>query len=496
MPTFDYRGGGAPTITPNQGSGYWQNGTWVPNGGSSTPDYSRGVSNPTAGGAPTHDYRGGVGIAGPPDTQYQPFHYGDIHAEDFTNPNPANFGVPGADAQRRQLNWLLSQQYQMPNVNIPGGAANDQNMLGGTLYQQGNQGPSAQSPFTGMAAGSIGQLGGVAGQGGPPDLNRLSQLSGPQGLAGQDVRGGALGAAGILGGIAGAPAFGSSFRGDQAGLVGQLQRQASGQDSLSRLLMNQGIDQATAAQRALAAGARPGTEGVASREAAQNAARVQAQMTTQGTQAALQERMQAAQALGGLLGQARGQDLGEAQFNQQGKLAAGSALGNLYGSLYGQDVQGQLGMLGAQTQAAQAATQGRLGLMGQQTSAAQAAGQLAGQQRGLDVQQQQQDRAANLQALQQYGTLLGQQRGQDIDQARLLGDLQLRGQGQGDARLIQLLQLQQQLAEMQQRGGTQYEQQIGNRFANILGKPSEPSVWEKIAGTALGTAGALLPFAL
>lgn len=74
-------------------------------------------------------------------------------------------------------------------------------------------------------------------------------------------------------------------------------QQALGQNLISQQMMGQGIGQGMAAQRSLAASARPGQGGLAQRQAAQQSGALAAQATREGQIMAMQEQAQAAQFL-------------------------------------------------------------------------------------------------------------------------------------------------------------------------------------------------------
>lgn len=96
-------------------------------------------------------------------------------------------------------------------------------------------------------------------------------------------------------------------RGYQA--LGALQRQASGQDSISAEQLRQGLQQNLAAQRSLAAGASPRNSALAARTAAIQSGRLGAGLAGQQALAGLQERQQAQQQYAQLLQGLRAQDL-------------------------------------------------------------------------------------------------------------------------------------------------------------------------------------------
>lgn len=88
-----------------------------------------------------------------------------------------------------------------------------------------------------------------------------------------------------------------------------LRRIASGQDSLSRTQLQQGLQQNIAAQRSMAAGADPNSAPMMARTAAMNAARLGSGMSGQAALAGLQERRDANNALSQMMLGQRGQDV-------------------------------------------------------------------------------------------------------------------------------------------------------------------------------------------
>jgi hypothetical protein len=92
---------------------------------------------------------------------------------------------------------------------------------------------------------------------------------------------------------------------DSGALRSQLQRQMSGQQSLSGEQLRQALGQNVAAQQSMAAGARGGNQAMMARQASMNAANMGAGLAGQQAMAGIAERQAAAQQLAGL----RGQDL-------------------------------------------------------------------------------------------------------------------------------------------------------------------------------------------
>lgn len=117
--------------------------------------------------------------------------------------------------------------------------------------------------------------------------------------------------------------------GQQAqGALAALQRQASGQDSLSAEQLRQSLGQQLAQQRSLAAGASPHNAAGAARTAAIQMGRASTAMAGQQATAGLAERQQANTAYGNLLGTVRGQELSAAlQSRSNANAGYGAAAG-------------------------------------------------------------------------------------------------------------------------------------------------------------------------
>lgn len=114
----------------------------------------------------------------------------------------------------------------------------------------------------------------------------------------------------------------AEFRGHQLGLVGALQRRASGQaPSVAELQLRRGMDDAIAAQMATAASARGISPGLAQRLAADGIAQVQSRTNMDAALLRAGEQARAEEALGGVLSGARGQDIGVAEAGQRTDLA-------------------------------------------------------------------------------------------------------------------------------------------------------------------------------
>jgi hypothetical protein len=116
--------------------------------------------------------------------------------------------------------------------------------------------------------------------------------------------------------LAGGPQ--DQFRQGQMGQVQQLQGIASGQQQgAGELAAQRQVQNALAAQQAMARGARGGNAGLAMRNAATNAAGLGLAGAGQAQQAALQDQQSAQGLLAQSLGQGRGQDIGLAGQNAQ-----------------------------------------------------------------------------------------------------------------------------------------------------------------------------------
>lgn len=160
----------------------------------------------------------------------------------------------------------------------------------------------------GVAGGALGMFGGSSGSSiGGYDRRQqdlLNQIGGAQGRQGfglaQNER----------------SAGGQEFRTGQQDLIRQLQAQSRGQGpSLAGMQAYQTMDRGLAQQQALAAGAAPGNEALAARQAMQNAGGLAANTAMTAAQGRAAEQMSAQQLLGGALQGARGQDINNEQFN-------------------------------------------------------------------------------------------------------------------------------------------------------------------------------------
>lgn len=124
----------------------------------------------------------------------------------------------------------------------------------------------------------------------------------------------------------------AGFAGQAQGTYGQLgteaaqqrevlRRLASGQDSLSREQLRQGVQQNQAAQSSMAAGASPQNAAMAARTAAIQSARIGSGMSGAAALAGIQERQAANQGLANMILQQRGQDANVALQGRQNALA-------------------------------------------------------------------------------------------------------------------------------------------------------------------------------
>ncbi len=118
---------------------------------------------------------------------------------------------------------------------------------------------------------------------------------------------------------------GSSFRGDQQNLGNILAAEASGNGVGQRLVgmqARQAADRASAQQFGAVAGARPGMQAMASRNAMLGSAMAQSAVGEQAAMGSAQMTLGAQQAYGQHLSAARGQDIGQQQANNSAELAA------------------------------------------------------------------------------------------------------------------------------------------------------------------------------
>lgn len=112
--------------------------------------------------------------------------------------------------------------------------------------------------------------------------------------------------------------LGNAYMGNQAGInntIGMLQGQAQGQNSVSAMQMQQGLNQSLANQQSMAASASPNNAAMAARNAAMNMNQLNTGTMGQQAVAGLQERQQA-------LGQLSQLQLGQSGQNLNGMLGA------------------------------------------------------------------------------------------------------------------------------------------------------------------------------
>lgn len=187
-----------------------------------------------------------------------------------------------------------------------------------------NWGQGAQGAAGGAAAGSIAGPWGAAAGGVLGGALGLFGGSSQRSMPGYDARNADLwnqinssqGRGGVQIGANERSAGGQEFRQGQQGLISQLQAQAAGRGpSLAGMQAFAAADRGMAQQQSLAAGAAPGNEALAARQAMQNSGGINANLAQTSAQARMAEQMNAQQQLGGVLGQARGMDIGNEQFN-------------------------------------------------------------------------------------------------------------------------------------------------------------------------------------
>ncbi len=358
----------------------------------------------------------------------------------WLTPGSENYGL--TDAQR----------YAQPNpanFQAPQYDWRQQNFVN---LMRGTEGRTA--PQLGQANLAVNNSQFGAGQGGLAGY--LGQYMQGQGLAAGDERMQAQNLAALLSGTGGPIGLGASqFRGGQQGVADILSQQAYGGRSLAAEQVQAAEQRAIADQQAAAASARPGQGAGAALIAAQNIGGLQSAGATAEGQARLQEQQQAAGTLAGVLQGARGQDVAQLEANRQAQMAALQGAGQL-----------QQGVAGLGLQAAGLQQQGQLGAAGTLANVLQSG-------RASDIQLA----LANQQAQNQFAMANPQ--------------LQLQSQAQNDQFLQQLLGLEQQQAGMQLQGQMGFENQLGGRFANILGQPRQPSAWDYIAGIGGAVLGGL-----
>ncbi len=195
------------------------------------------------------------------------------------------------------------------------------------------------------AGGQIG--GGVAKIGGFLTAPRGSNQPGVDSF-------GLSGASGQAGNFANVGESGFSRLGGEANQVrNRLERQAAGQDSLSREQLRQGLQQQLSGYRSMAASAPPSQGPMAARTAMMGMGRAASGMSGQAALAGIQERSAANQALGNLLMQERQQDLtaalGARGHQIQGLGTLEQSATSRYGADLGVPTQGErvLGAIGS-----------------------------------------------------------------------------------------------------------------------------------------------------
>lgn len=117
-----------------------------------------------------------------------------------------------------------------------------------------------------------------------------------------------------------------------------LGQQMRGENSLAAEQLRQGLQQGMSQQQAMAAGARPGNQLAASRQAMMNAGQMASGLSGQQALAGIQERNAAANALGNMQGQARQQELQAALQGRQNALAGYGKIEDARTSRYGATV--------------------------------------------------------------------------------------------------------------------------------------------------------------
>lgn len=350
--------------------------SYNPNMQADTGTYINANGQPTSGrgntqsfGGPTQPDRiGGTGIGVAPTLM-----------ADGPKPFDVNDPSTWSDAQRQMM---YSQMYSATG----GYAGGSPSMAYDPV--QGTYAPPDQISTSGAGSGGV-------GSGGAPPVTSVAPppIAYDPTIGGMDQRQAQITA--LLGGAAGrqAPqsaaamlgpaqtAQDSAFRDQQAGLANQLGRWTSGQDSVSRLQLNDALARNVAQQHALAASARPGQGAMAQRLAAQQAGQLGGNLAGQQAQAGIQERMAAGNALQGLLGTARGQDQTLGMFNTGQQNAQALAAANLLQQNNQFNASAGLQQTGLNDAMTQGLLGQQLGGMGLQQGANLSAAQLAAQQR-------------------------------------------------------------------------------------------------------------------
>lgn len=397
--------------------------------------------------------------------------YTQVWVEDPASPSPQDQAAGGPVTRTHNADGTVTTTGDVPARTGAGGATT---ISGGSgprdpLFDAVPAGtPVDQSQFTLPNADQIqadlrARQAAIAARQGPAQLQaaQVAPVSQAQAAQAQQAQLAALVQAGraaqAQAGQAGAVSIGpaaqaadSAFRANQAALVDQLNRYATGQESVSQLQLRQNAEAALAQQQAMAASARPGQGGLAARIAAQNAGAINTNLMSQAAIAGLQERQANAAQLQQLLGTARGQDLSLSQFNAgqsnqqaqaQGQLAAQIGIANAGNTT-------QAGISNAQMTNQQA-----LANMQAANAYNLSGAQLAQQGQQFNAQQLQQMALANAQA-QNARAAQQAQLEQQAGQFGVSAGLQF--QGQQDAATQQALAQQMALAAQQQQGNIAY----------------------------------------
>lgn len=101
-----------------------------------------------------------------------------------------------------------------------------------------------------------------------------------------------------------------------------MRKYATGEESLSKLMLKQGLASNVAGQQAMAASARPGSGAMAARGAMMNAGRAASGLAGQQATAGFQERQAAQNSLNQMIMQQRQQDMGAATQSRQNAISA------------------------------------------------------------------------------------------------------------------------------------------------------------------------------
>ena len=200
---------------------------------------------------------------------------------------------------------------------------------------------SPNQPQGNNSLGALGTGGAAIGGAIGGTLGKLGGLFSPRGSNQPGVDSfGLSGASGQAGRFANVGESGFSRLGGEANqLRGRLERQALGQDSLSREQLRQGLQQQLASYSSMAAGAAPQNQAMSARTAMMGMGRAQSGLSGQAALAGIQERQAANQALGNLLMQERQQDLTAALGARGHQIQGLGTLEQAASSRYGADLQ-------------------------------------------------------------------------------------------------------------------------------------------------------------